>query len=447
MSPSRAIASAIEAARCIPAADSAYSPSSDDDLLALAQQAARLQGLAATVAAVIAGEVARRSSPQLGQAGLAQRSGHRTPQELLRATTGSSAREASAAIRVGLLADTHPWLGAVHAGLALGSVSPTSADSIAAGLGMPAEGVDARQLHLAAEQLVAEASALDADRLQRRAREMRDELDAAGVVEREEQRRQQRALVLRRRADGMAYLSWTMDPETAALVSELYDRATSPRRGGPRFVDPALAGVASHITDDERTTEQLGSDVFLELLRHGANADSSQLLGSGAPQVRVLVTAEGLRSGGHGFIEGQADPVSSRTIERLVCSGTTTDILFATGEPLDVGRDQRLFTARQRLALAARDGGRRWPGCERPASWAEAHHINHWQRDHGGTTVAEGILLCRHHHLLAHNDGWEIRAGDPGEYWLVPPPGVDPHQQPRPMPTKSRAMRELQRAG
>jgi hypothetical protein len=109
-----------------------------------------------------------------------------------------------------------------------------------------------------------------------------------------------------------------------------------------------------------------------------------------------------------------------------------------------VGREQRLFTARQRIALAARDGGCRWPGCDRPPSWTEAHHIRHWKRDHGPTDIVNGILLCRHHHLLLHDNGWEItRTGS--DYWLVPPADIDPHRVPREMPSKSAALHDLQR--
>ncbi|WP_242419678.1 HNH endonuclease signature motif containing protein, partial [Frankia sp. CpI1-P] len=31
-----------------------------------------------------------------------------------------------------------------------------------------------------------------------------------------------------------------------------------------------------------------------------------------------------------------------------------------------------------RRALAARDRGCTFPGCDRPPSWCEAHHVIHW---------------------------------------------------------------------
>jgi hypothetical protein len=136
--------------------------------------------------------------------------------------------------------------------------------------------------------------------------------------------------------------------------------------------------------------------------------------------------------------------VSTSTVATLVCAGGRIDAtLSASGAVLDLGREQRLFNHRQRIALAIRDGGCLWPGCERPPSWTEAHHIDHWA--HGGTTdLDQGVLLCRHHHLRLHNDHWTIRLRA-GRYWLHPPgSGQSPGsgKPPTLLVTKSRAVRE-----
>jgi len=137
---------------------------------------------------------------------------------------------------------------------------------------------------------------------------------------------------------------------------------------------------------------------------------------------------------GHGRLQRTQRPVSIETVERLACTQGTVAVVFDEhGQPLDVGREQRLFTSRQRTALAERDGGCRWTGCDRPPSWCEAHHIEHWARDGGRTDVADGILLCKHHHLLLHDHHWQIERRGPArsEYWLIPPPD---HPGARPMP-------------
>jgi hypothetical protein len=129
----------------------------------------------------------------------------------------------------------------------------------------------------------------------------------------------------------------------------------------------------------------------------------------------------------------------------LACAGATQTIrIDGNGSPLDVGREHRLYTKQQRTALAARDGGCMFPGCDRPPSWCECHHIMFWARDTGGTDLADGILLCRHHHLLLHNNGWEIHRHDT-TYWLIPPPDIDHLRTPIRMHSRSRAHTELLR--
>lgn len=437
---------------------------SDDDLIALTELGASARRQLDARTALIAGELARRSRPELAHAGLAQRLGHRTADELVRVTTGESRRDASTAVNVGLLlaacderaTDSHdevdvelaaksthlaPAIAAVRAG----TLSPAALDAVRSGLGEPGHCVTAESLRSACEALVASPETLDVDRLYRRAREVRVELDSTAVTDRERRQRDARSLKLTVLPDGMTRATWLLDPESAAHVRELVDRATSPLRRTVTFVDPGDVEKAARIAADPRTPEQYASDALLHLLRAGAEADSSMMLGSGAPSVRVLVTARDLvRGEGSATLEastGQPEGtvVSLTTVQRLLCAGTQTPIMLAsTGQPLDVGRSQRLFTARQRVALAARDGGCRWPGCERPPSWCEAHHIDEWQRDSGRTDVEAGILLCRHHHLLLHDHGWRImRAGDAG-YELIPPATVDPDRLPRPMPSRSR---------
>lgn len=427
-----AVSAAISALESVPRTTESLGSLSDADLLGILRLVSRERQLADIHAALIAGEIDRRSAPELGSDGMARRLGHRTPDEVVRVTNRSTARDASEAVRVGrMVADTsNLWLGAISRSILAGSLPIASADAIRSGLGSPGAGISETMLRDAAAQLCAEAADLDPDRLHRRARQLRDELDESGIAQREDARRAQRSLRFTRLPDGMSRAIWLMDSETSAVVANLFDRATSPRRGGPRFVSDEAKAKAEAILADERTTEQLASDVFLELLRQGAATDSSQLLGSGGAVITVHVSDSDLTAGtGHAYIEGQPDPISITTVERLACSGATQVILFdAGGQPLDLAREQRLYTGRQRRGLAARDGGCMAPGCDRPPSWTEAHHTTHWARDHGKTDIVNGILLCRYHHLLFHNNGWEIEY-DGVCYWLIPPPTVDLRQE------------------
>jgi len=64
-----------------------------------------------------------------------------------------------------------------------------------------------------------------------------------------------------------------------------------------------------------------------------------------------------------------------------------------------------------------------WPGCRVPASYCEAHHCDHWHEDHGRTDIDRGVLLCRFHHLLLHNNSWKITRSGQAPFVLDPPAG------------------------
>lgn len=445
---------------------------SDTELLEAQRVLAEIRRRTDASLAFIAGEVQHRSRPELGYDGLAQRLGARTPEKLVQTLTGVSAREAGTLVRVGGFmnapapalddaatapVDPTPWLRAVATAVTAGRLSIGAADAIRAGLGTPDAvdtadagtgcGVTAESLDAAAAILLREAASLSLEALAARARELRADLDLSRVLEHENALREKRYLHLIPQADGMTRLIGLLDPESAALVTSAVDAATSPRRGGPRFVDPDDVARAEELTNDPRTTEQIALDSLVELVRLGGEVDGSTIIGGNRPAVRVLVTDHDLRTRhGVGFIEGQTETISIESVERHVCEDGVVPILFDDGQVVNLGREVRRFTRRQRIGLAARDGGCIVPGCDRPPSWTEAHHINEWMRDEGRTDIADGVLLCRHHHMLVHNNGWRVtRTG--AEYFVVPPASVDPAQRPIPAPSKSRVARRLAAAG
>jgi hypothetical protein len=325
---------------------------------------------------------------------------------------------------------------------------------------LPPELVGPELLRALAERLIAEKADLSADRLFRAARVERDLVDVEGIRARQQELYERGGIRLFPKPDGMWQLTGQLDPESAAILSTALDPFTSPRRGGPRFVDPGEAARAQAIVDDPRTTERLALDGLLELVRLGASLDPQKM----HPKLRTLVkivttvdAAEGLTGdpgsgtgAGFGILEANGEPVAASVIDRALCEGDSIEIVMTpNGTPLDLGRTARLYSQRQREVLAARDGGCLWPGCDRPPAFTEAHHTRHWKRDRGRTDVGDGCLLCRFHHLQLHNNGWEIerRADTAGEsrFWLIPPPGVDRGRTPIPLESKSALLQHLRR--
>lgn len=390
----------------------------DDELLAEQAAFASARRLVDAGAAAVAAEIAERSRRELGAEGLAQSRGERTPESLVARVTGLSKRDAGTLVRVGtLVAKPSSWLVDVASAVDDGRLSLEGADVVRAGLGSPGA-VREDDLAAAATALVREASSLTLDELATRARQVRAELDVAGVPAREEELRERRFLSLTPQPDGMTRISGLLDPESAAVVSGAIDAATSPRRGGPRFVDESTAPPGSDV-DDERTIPQLLVDALVDIVALATRADPGKVFGSRRVGVRVHVTGKDLYAGvGFAHFEGQTQVVSVETADRIACDAGIVPVEFDTdGRVLNVGRSQRHHTPRMRVGLAARDGGCTMSGCHRPPEWCEAHHINEWVRDDGHTSVDDGVLLCRHHHQLVHNRRWRVvRVGS--TYWL-----------------------------
>ncbi|WP_106850260.1 HNH endonuclease signature motif containing protein [Blastococcus sp. Marseille-P5729] len=115
-----------------------------------------------------------------------------------------------------------------------------------------------------------------------------------------------------------------------------------------------------------------------------------------------------------GWIE-QTGWIHPSTAARILCTGQHQRVVIGTdGQVLHLGRTQRLVSRAQRRALMARDRTCRFPGCIR-ATRLHAHHIHYWSLG-GPTDIENLILLCHHHHVLAHAASITItkRRGTPG---------------------------------
>lgn len=330
-----------------------------------------------------------------------------------------------------------PWHEPLRQALFDGRITTTQHDAIFRGLGQPPArgGADSptgamiEAWSLAAAQLVGESAEMSVEDLARRARQVRDVLDPIGVQERFERSYAARSWRSWRNADGQHHTHIISDDENAAWLDSIRDAALRPRRGGPRFMTDEERAAASALVDDPRTNDQMAYDLFMDILRAGALANASDVYGARQPGIRIVTVdgATGVRDAfgrmlATGHLEDRGDALPGSVIDRNLCTvGSRNITVDSCGNPLDVGREQRLYTAKQRVALAVRDGGCMFPECRVPASYCEAHHCDHWHEDVGHTDIDRGILLCRYHHMLLHNNGWKITREGLGAFMLHPP--------------------------
>ena len=110
------------------------------------------------------------------------------------------------------------------------------------------------------------------------------------------------------------------------------------------------------------------------------------------------------------------------TVRRLGCDGTIVGIVEGyDGEPLNVGRKTRSIPLPLKRVLRSRDGGCRFPGCDR-TRFIEGHHVKHWA-DGGETKLSNLVSLCGFHHKLVHEGGFGITTTDDGLFVFTRPDG------------------------
>ena len=102
--------------------------------------------------------------------------------------------------------------------------------------------------------------------------------------------------------------------------------------------------------------------------------------------------------------------ISAGEARRLSCNAAIIPmVLGGDSIPLDLGRERRLFTKHQRIAMDHTHHGCATDGCQVPPGRVEYHHLHAWHQG-GRTDLKDGISLCSpHHHMADHPELWDLQ--------------------------------------
>ena len=223
----------------------------------------------------------------------------------------------------------------------------------------------------------------------------RHSVDAQAYAQEQEEQAQHNRIDLSTGEDGCLLLNGVLDPVGGAAVRTA--------------LEPLARKSGEH---DDRLLPQRYGDALVELASGGRPAN-----------IQVTATIETLKglAGAAGAEIEFSLPISSASLQRMACDCSVTRVLLSQESVVvDIGRSRRMISGPARKALNARDGHCRWPGCERPASWCDGHHLLHWI--HGGTTDLDNlVLLCRRHHRMVHEESWQLVKTDDGHIMPIAP--------------------------
>ena len=273
------------------------------------------------------------------------------------------------------------------------------------------------------ESLLPYAMKLNAPKFETKARKLRERLHPESITQRRRRSAADRCAWVEATRDGMAWVHLYLPAEDAAAI---HQRATE---GAQKLLaeenDERAASTAdTDLSAEQRTLTQIRVDLMRDLLVYGVTPGG--LCEGITAQVAVTVPVLSLLglSDEPATLEGFG-PIDDDTAKRLVATATSfTRILThpETGAIMSVGRERYAVPADLRRWLRVRDETCRFVGCSRAAANCDIDHTEDWAD--GGCTDAQNLAhLCRRHHRLKHESGWEVEQGGDGVLEWTSPAG------------------------
>jgi hypothetical protein len=245
-------------------------------------------------------------------------------------------------------------------------------------------------------ELVRAAGALSMSELQKVTSFWRQRAERERGIDPEERQREERNFHASVTWGGMVRVDGDLDPETGeSLLTAL---------------DAVLDAEARSRKADPRTPAQRRADALDEICRGWLDSTDRARVGGERPHVTLTISADQLAQGGEAELD-HTGPIDGMTAKRISCDASIRRVVTSgRSDPLDVGRRTPVVPASMRRAVIVRDRTCRFPGCDRPHTWCDAHHVRHWAEG-GETKLSNLVLLCRRHHRLIHG-GFQVEIVD-----------------------------------
>ena len=225
----------------------------------------------------------------------------------------------------------------------------------------------------------------------------------------------QRSLHVSPILDGRREVRGSFDPEAGSLIETAIRLATT------RDVEG----------EPERSPARRRADALTEVCRWFLDHQHHRRGGRHRPHLNVITTLDALEHRGQGrLIDGTI--IDGTTVQRLFCDAGLHRVFVAgRSSILDYGMTTRTVPANLFNALVIRDEHCRFPGCDRPPEWCEAHHVQWVTR--GGPTCLENLVLeCSRHHHLLHSPGWDAKLLPDATLIITTPHGRTLQSRPPP---------------
>ena len=465
------------------------------EFLAAFDAVSRLGRFADALRARFAGDLARRSTPELPGGGLARSQGFGSAASMVASVTGGSQAGAWRAIEAGLALMPDPAAGldpdgaldsadfdpadfdpadfgpagppapstpstsrypAIAGACLAGELSVDAAGLITAGLETLTDRIPSGDLHELESRLVAKAVGLAAHEVRRLVSVAVARADVAGLQERERRQYQERFFAWAEDTKGMVTFTGRLDAVTAAPIRTVIEQVVTHQFRNRRDQDPT--------EPDKRTAAQMRADALFDICRHALGCKDTARSGirttivvrmtktdldAATSSKGAAASANGTTAATSTAVPGTATTTSSATncgtgvgsIDGTTVPVTVSELRRLAGDagiiPAVLGGESEVLDLGRKVRMFTQ--AQRLALLDRDGGCAKCHappehceaHHIRWW-DHGGTTdLSNGVMLCTRCHHDIHRQHWDIRATS-NHVEFIPPVDIDPLQRPIP---------------
>lgn len=346
--------------------------------------------------------------------------GYRHATDLLQHELGLRARRAQDAVAIGHLLHDRRYP-AVADAVEDAVISLDQAISITRAIDKLAVGEPPEHVQIAQERIVDFATGTDSmlplkpETLSQMIRGWFYELNPASVEIDHADQQSLRSCSYARLENGMVDIRAVVPADEGAKIITLLDAYANPRVGFRDAEDAeAHAGDQAADIDDPRTRRQKMADGLVRAFDIAAKAAKVPSQGGSAPVLTVTIPVVELDKHAEGApavarVDRTREIVPAGVAARIACDGIIQSAVTGNdGETLYLGRSQRLFSPKQKTALALTYPTCAVGDCDIPAAWCEAHHARPWSQG-GLTDQDQGVLVCNYHHHQIHQGHLEVQ--------------------------------------